>query len=100
MYYGTEFDDYESMSSLDPELANTINKLYDELNTLKFMLESPDAFISNFFSDLKAEVDLAFTKQIILDTNNKSMYKLNETYTKMIERIDLFEKECLTNQVW
>jgi hypothetical protein len=28
------------------------------------------------------------------------MYKLNETYTKMIERIDLFEKECLTNQVW
>jgi hypothetical protein len=28
------------------------------------------------------------------------MYKLNETYSKMIERIDLFEKECLTNQVW
>jgi hypothetical protein len=98
MYYGTEYE-YESMSNLDPELANTINKLYEELNTLKFMLESPDTFISNFFSDLKSEVDLAFTKQIILDTNNKSMYKLNETYSKMIERIDLFEKECLTNQV-
>lgn len=103
MYYNVneyvDVDESMSTSSLDPELSNTINKLYEELNTLKFMLESPDTFISNFFSDLKAEVDLAFTKQIIMDSNNKNMYKLNETYTKMIERIDLFEKECLSNQV-
>lgn len=96
MNYSNELD--ETTTTIDQELSITINRLYDELNMLKYMLESPDSFISNFFSDLKAEVDLAFTKQLINDANNKHMYKLNETYTQMIERIDLFEKECLNNQ--
>lgn len=100
MYYGSEIDESLIMSQhrIDPEITNTIVKLYDELNLLKSMFETPETFITNFFIDLKAEIDLAFTKQLILDSNNKNMFRLNETYTQMIERIDLFEKECLLNQ--
>lgn len=100
MYYGSEMVSMDDtmLSNIDPEITNTIAKLYEELNLLKNMLESPDSFITSFFSDLKAEVDLAFTKQLILDSNNKNMFRLNETYTQMIERIESFEKECLSNQ--
>lgn len=58
-----------------------------DLEDLKSIFEIPRLHISNYFTDLRAEIDLAFIK----DNNDQNC----ELWNEMIEIVNKHEKECL-----
>ena len=58
---------------------------------LKLLITLPRLYIANYFSDLRAEVDLAFVKQKLIEQNIKN-------WTEIIAAISQFEIECLKQQ--
>jgi hypothetical protein len=61
-----------------------MNEIKNQLNEIKLMQQAPNLFLGNYFTDLKAEVDLEFT--------SNPDYK--NIYLKTIEDIELFEKDA------
>jgi hypothetical protein len=63
----------------------------EKFEHLKFLFECPRLFLSNFFNDLKAEIDSSFAlkEQSI---NDKEI--LTENWTNIIKRVEEFELEC------
>ena len=63
-----------------------------ELNELREIVESPRLYLINYFIDLKNRVDKPFVLKQIREQNNKTNQKLSKNWQKMIDFIDLFEK--------
>lgn len=59
---------------------------------LKQMCQCPQLFVANYFVDLRNQVDKIFARKQI-DEN----YVNDEAWTKMINRINVFEQECHKN---
>ena len=71
-----------------------------EKNLLDFKMsfESPRLYLDNFIGDTRNKVDIGAELQIIKCNNDFSVNdKINNARQIMIERINLFEKECLAN---
>lgn len=62
-----------------------------DLEQLKLLITLPRLYIANYFSDLRAEVDLAFVKQNLIEQNITN-------WTEIIAAISQFEIECLKQQ--
>lgn len=70
----------------------TMNKQKQlKFEQLKLLITLPRLYIANYFSDLRAEVDLAFVKQNLIEQNIKN-------WTEIIAAISQFEIECLKQQ--
>ena len=61
-----------------------MNEIKNQLNEIKLMQQAPKLYLGNYFTDLKAEVDLEFT--------SNPDYK--NIYLKTIEDIELFENDA------
>ena len=61
-----------------------MNEIKNQLNEIKLMQQAPKLYLGNYFTDLKAEVDLEFT--------SNPYYK--NIYLKTIEDIELFENDA------
>lgn len=81
----------------------TLNSLNKDFETLKSLLEIPKLtiiYLSDYFSDLKSEVDLAFVKKDFSfeSKNLKIKNELKRNWIQQIEQIDTFQQECLLKQ--
>ena len=64
-----------------------------KLKHLKFLFECPRLFLSNFFNDLKAEIDSSFVlKELSLSENERKI--LIKNWIDIIKRVEVFEAEC------
>ncbi len=61
-----------------------MNAIKIQLNEIKLMQQAPNIYLANYFTELKAEVDLEFI----------SKPDLQNIYSKTIEDIGLFEKDA------
>ena len=70
----------------------TKEKLLNDLNKIKDIIELPSFYFSNYFSDLRNDVDKQLApKQLELQNDKEKMKELNELWQQMIAKIDLFE---------
>ena len=74
----------------------TKEKLLNNLNELKEILELPSLYLANFFEGLRNDVDIEFApKQLELQNNREKKNQLNELWQQMITKIYSFEKNCI-----
>ncbi len=70
--------------------------LLNDLNKIKEIAELPSLYLSNYFMELKNDVDREFApKQLELQNDKEKKKELNELWQQMIEKIDTFEKSCI-----
>ena len=73
----------------------TKKKLLNDLNELKQMLELPYLYLENYFSELRNQLDNEFApKQQELQNDEEKKKVLNESWEKMIKKIDSYEDNC------
>ena len=53
-------------------------------------------YLANYFSELKAIVDLNFALKQLNEKDAEKKSKLTEIWQQMIQTIALFEKECIS----
>ena len=53
-------------------------------------------YLANYFSELKAIVDLNFALKQLNEKDAEKKNKLTEIWQQMIQTIELFEKECIS----
>ena len=64
----------------------------------KLSYESPRLYLDNYFGETRNNVDVQAELQIIKHHENLDMHnKINKTRQTLIERINLYEDECLKN---
>jgi len=74
----------------------TKEKLLNDLNKIKDLVELPSLYLSNYFSELKNDVDKDFaSKQLKLQNDDCKKKNLNALWQEMIEKIESFEKNCI-----
>lgn len=74
--------------------------LVPSLDAFKFASEHPQLFLSEYFMDLKNQINIEAEKTLSNENNinnNVNKFKINKKRHAMIEQINSFEKECLTN---
>lgn len=70
--------------------------LDNKLKLVKDAFECPKLYLSNHFIGLKSKVDIAYTKQqSVLSPNSSALEILNINWLETIDKINLFEKDCL-----
>jgi DNA-binding TFAR19-related protein (PDSD5 family) len=65
------------------------------LERLKNIFHFPRFHLSNYFSDLRTEVDLAFATKDLNETDLTLREQIKKNWTDMILKINEFEQECL-----
>ena len=66
------------------------------LRDFKMSFESPRLYLDNYFSDTRNRVDIEAELQIIKFHSDSTIYeRINKIRESMIERINLFEEECI-----
>ena len=68
--------------------------LEKHLQQFKSMFEIPRLYLSNYFTDLKTEVDIYFTQNEMNETNLEEKEKFKTSYQEIINKIVEFETEC------
>ncbi len=69
--------------------------LKEVLERLKNIFHFPRFHLSNYFSDLRTEVDLAFATKDLNETDLTLREQIKKNWTDMILKINEFEQECL-----
>lgn len=62
------------------------------------MYQKPRLFISNYFKFLRTEIDAALEKHSKILTTPDIKSELKENHTKLIEKVNSYEAECLKRQ--
>lgn len=68
------------------------SNLREEYERLKSMFQCPRLFLSNYFTDLKAEIDSAYALKESELITDKTL--LNKNWIETIKRVEAFEAEC------
>lgn len=79
------------------DLKSRREKISKALENLKILLELPKLYLSNYFSDLRNQVDKEISLDLIKEEKKKR--QLNKLWKQMIEKIDSFEKQCIKNPI-
>jgi len=73
----------------------TKDKILNDLDKLKGIIELPDLYLADYFDALRNRVDKeCATKQLKLQNDKEKKNELDELWQKMITKIDLFERKC------
>jgi hypothetical protein len=79
-------------------LAITVKELGKDLEAFEALYQKPRLFINNYFKNIRTEVEAALEKQSKILTTPEINSQLNENYTKLIEKVNSCEAECLKRQ--
>lgn len=77
--------------------STRFENLKNQNEKLKLIYDVPRLYLSDYFIDLRAQVDHSFAFQKMNETTEKKRDKINLIWLKMIDRINSFETECLNN---
>ena len=73
-------------------LKEKISRLIEKL---KMLVELPRLYLSNYFSDIRTEIDLAFFEKELGIFDAENRVKLRRNWQEMIDSVNSFEEECL-----
>lgn len=59
------------------------------------MFKFPCFYLSTYFSNFRTEIDIAFAKKFLNESDLKLKEILNDNWTQMIKKVDLFETNCI-----
>ncbi len=79
-----------------PELNNKISKTFGMLENLRLLLEIPRLYISNYFDEIRKEIDFAINEKFFKNAS-ASNDVLNENWSLMIEKLHTYETAFLKN---
>jgi hypothetical protein len=66
----------------------------DKLAYLKSIFELPRLFLTEFFSDLKSQVDISFATKELKEKDANLRSEIKQNWLEIINKIEAFEKEC------
>lgn len=110
--YFYEFDDHDDNSEeeekshattptkltlLTPdEKTSETNRLNKDLDALKSLFQLPRLYLSDFFTDLKRDIDLAVMQHgLNINRDNTEQHNtLSKVWVSMVDRVCQFENEC------
>lgn len=73
-----------------------MNSFVKNLLELRTIIKAPKLYLSNYFADVRTEIDLDYAPISINNEINKEEKEFNnKIWIEMINRINQFEKECL-----
>lgn len=70
-------------------------KMYKKIEQLKMLLEFPRLYLSNFFADLRTQIDLAFFAKELELNENEALIELRKNWHEMINKLNSLEEKCL-----
>ena len=74
----------------------TKEKLLNDSNNIKDIIDFPSLYLENYFIELRNDIDKEFAlKQLELQNDEEKKKDLNELWQKIIEKTDSFEKSCI-----
>ena len=73
------------------DIIYELSRKYEQMK----QLEKPQIYLINHFSELRSEIDSAFIKKKKQITNIEKWKELQENWTKLINKTNEFEKECI-----
>ena len=73
------------------DIIYELSRKYEQMK----QLEKPQIYLINHFSELRSEIDSAFIKKKKQITNIEKLKELQENWTKLINKTNEFEKECI-----
>jgi Leucine-rich repeat (LRR) protein len=68
-----------------------MSSITSDLNKLKQICQIPKLYLANYFSDLRRDIDLEFSKKLQINNHELSIWN------SMIDKINSFEQECISN---
>lgn len=71
-----------------------LKRMAKSIADLKFQFEFPRLYLSNYFEELRNEIDLSIAKKMQQKPNEEIKRKLTEDYIQIIDRINSFENSC------
>ena len=76
-------------------------ELVKNLNDLKKIIEFPQLYLANYFAELRNEVstEINTKKAKLKDGDEEKKQKLNEIWRKLIEKLDILEKQFINNKI-
>lgn len=75
-------------------MNQNLKQIKDDFASLKLIAEAPKLYISSYFSHLRNEIDLSCT--CFIGKNELIMSDATRDQESMINKINCFEKECLS----
>jgi hypothetical protein len=94
--YNLYFSQMENKYFIVPELNNKISKTFGMLENLRLLLEIPRLYISNYFDEIRKEIDFAINEKFFKNAS-ASNDVLNENWSLMIEKLHTYETAFLKN---
>ena len=79
-----------------PELNIKISNTLKMLENLKLLFEIPRLYISNYFSEIRKEIDIAVNEKLFKNSPTSNVI-LNENWGLIIEKLHSYETACLRN---
>ncbi len=58
----------------------------------------PKLYLNNYFIELRHHIDLSYAKQMFNENDNSQKEMLKKVWIKSIEKVNLFEKNCLKSK--
>ena len=71
-----------------------LNELSQELDKFKSTFQFPKFYLSNYFSELRNKIDVAFLNKSANEDDYEIKNQLNENWIKMIDQINSYERLC------
>lgn len=78
-------------------VGESVKKLTSELETLKTVLGQPRIWLSNYFSELKNNIDIEFTKFLAEERSEDETKQATSHYEEIIDKVVKIEKNCFNN---
>ena len=88
------FEIFKSKKATQMQTSNIISELTQKYEQVK-LLEKPQIYLVNYFSELRSELDSAFIKKKKQVSNIEKWKKLQENWSLLLNKINEFEKECI-----
>jgi len=75
-----------------------LNSLKSKVNQLKQICQLSNLYLSNYFLDLKSQVDSEMAEQYLKQTDTNTKQSIQHIWLRMIDTIETFERECVQNK--
>jgi hypothetical protein len=78
------------------ENSNKIKSLKLKIEKFRNIIQSPEMHLHEYFSEMKFKIDILFDPLIVECQSETKKNKLTDNWLEIIDRIKLFEYECMT----
>lgn len=66
-----------------------------EIDELKLMYEVPRLHLSNYFDNIRTEIDISYAKKELNESDTNLKFEINKNWTQLIDKVNKFEFDCL-----